>query len=61
MSTVKIGLAGAAGRMGMALVRQIAATPGAALAGGFDRPGIPPIGRDLGDLAGIGPAGVVLA
>ncbi|MGQ3075089.1 MAG: 4-hydroxy-tetrahydrodipicolinate reductase [Ferrovibrionaceae bacterium] len=61
MSTVKIGLAGAAGRMGMALVRQIAATPGAALAGGFDRPGIPPIGRDLGDLAGIGPAGVALA
>ncbi len=61
MTTVKIGLAGAAGRMGQALVRQIAATPGAALAGGFDRAGIPPIGRDLGDLAGIGPAGVILA
>lgn len=54
MAVSKIGVVGAAGRMGQALVRTIAATQGCALAGGVEAKGSPAVGRDLGEVAGIG-------
>ncbi|MBM3491537.1 MAG: 4-hydroxy-tetrahydrodipicolinate reductase [Alphaproteobacteria bacterium] len=57
---MKIGILGGGGRMGLALVRQIAATPGAALAGGCERAGHPALGQDLGVAAGLTPAGKLL-
>jgi 4-hydroxy-tetrahydrodipicolinate reductase len=55
---MKLAVVGAAGRMGQTLIRVIHATPGAILAGAIERPGSPHIGRDAGELAGIGPLGV---
>jgi 4-hydroxy-tetrahydrodipicolinate reductase len=55
---MKLAVVGAAGRMGQTLIRVIQATPGAILAGAIERPGSPHIGRDAGELAGIGPLGV---
>jgi 4-hydroxy-tetrahydrodipicolinate reductase len=61
MSTdIRIGILGAAGRMGRALVREITATEGCALAGACERPDAPDLGRDAGDLAGTGPLDVIL-
>lgn len=57
-SVLRIGVVGCAGRMGLMLVRAIAATPGIVVAGGTGRPGGPAVGRDLGELAGIDPLGV---
>jgi 4-hydroxy-tetrahydrodipicolinate reductase len=59
-TTVGIGIVGAAGRMGQMLVRQIAETPRARLAGASERPGDNRLGRDAGELAGLNPAGVRL-
>lgn len=53
MATVKMGVVGCAGRMGQALLRQIDATEGCAIAGGIERPGHDAIGSDLGTLAGL--------
>ncbi|HYC03293.1 MAG TPA: 4-hydroxy-tetrahydrodipicolinate reductase [Azospirillaceae bacterium] len=55
---VRIGVVGCAGRMGQMLVREIAATPGATLGGGTERPGAAGVGRDIGHLAGLDPLGV---
>lgn len=62
MATVRIGLVGAAGRMGQALVEAVTAEPRAVLAGGVDRPGHPLIGHPLtGQPLAAGPAsGVTL-
>lgn len=54
MTDLKIAVTGCAGRMGRALIRQIAATPGTALAGGVEAAGSPYLGEDLGTLAGLG-------
>lgn len=51
---MKIGVVGAAGRMGMTLVREVAAHAECSLAGATERPGSPALGRDAGELAGIG-------
>ncbi len=51
---------GAAGRMGRALVREIANAPGFALAGASERKGAPELGQDAGVLAGLKPLGVKL-
>ena len=51
---------GAAGRMGQALTRVLAATPGCAVAGGIEAKGSPAIGRDIGEIAGIEPLGVAV-
>lgn len=40
--------------MGRMLIQAVAATSGAALAGGIERPGSKAVGRDLGELAGLG-------
>lgn len=58
MADMKLVVTGAAGRMGLALVRAIAATPGAVLAGAIERPGSPALGGDAGLLAGLAEAGV---
>ena len=56
----RIGVVGAAGRMGRVLVRLAATTPGFSLAGGSDRPGAAEFGRDLGSLAGVEDQGLAL-
>jgi 4-hydroxy-tetrahydrodipicolinate reductase len=57
---MKLVVAGASGRMGQALIRAIAATPGVMLAGALERTGAETIGSDAGLLAGIGSNGVVI-
>jgi 4-hydroxy-tetrahydrodipicolinate reductase len=58
MAVTRILVAGAAGRMGRALIREALSTPGVALAGGFERPGHADIGADLGPLAGLDAMGL---
>jgi 4-hydroxy-tetrahydrodipicolinate reductase len=58
MSEMKIAVLGAAGRMGQSLARAVAATEGCVLAGGVEAKGSTAIGRDLGEVAGLGPLGI---
>ncbi len=60
MAKTSILVAGAAGRMGRAVVAEILKTPGATLAGGFERPGAPDIGKDIGVLAGLDALGLAV-
>lgn len=60
MTDLKIGIVGAAGRMGRALIRASHESQGCLVTGGCDTAGHADIGRDLGDLAGIEPLGVTL-
>lgn len=57
---MKIGIVGAAGRMGRMLIAAIVATDGASLAGGCEAAGHADLGKDLGALAGIDDQGMVL-
>ena len=54
MSDMRLIVAGAGGRMGRTLIAAIAAGKGLALAGAADAPGAAVIGRDAGELAGLG-------
>lgn len=45
---------GVAGRMGGTVVRVIQQTPGVKLVGALDRPGSPRVGKDAGELVGVG-------
>ena len=54
MSTLKLAIAGAAGRMGCTLTRIIHAMDGCEVAGGLEAKGSPAIGHDMGTLAGLG-------
>jgi 4-hydroxy-tetrahydrodipicolinate reductase len=58
MADMRLIVAGAGGRMGRTLIHAIAATDGATLAGAVDAPGSAVIGRDAGELAGLGKNGV---
>jgi 4-hydroxy-tetrahydrodipicolinate reductase len=60
MSEMRLVVVGAAGRMGQMLVKTIAATEGAVLSGALERPGSAALGRDAGELAGLGPLGVAV-
>jgi 4-hydroxy-tetrahydrodipicolinate reductase len=61
MSTATaIGVPGAAGRMGRMIVKVISETPSARLAAALERAESPSLGMDVGLLAGIGPAGVLV-
>jgi hypothetical protein len=51
---------GAAGRMGQALIRTIAEIDGVHLAGAIERPGSDVLGKDAGELSGLGPNGVII-
>ena len=55
--TLKVALHGAAGRMGRALVQMIHAASDLELAGAVDSKDSPALGRDAGELAGIGALG----
>src|SRR5262245_10182662 len=54
MADFRIGVVGCAGRMGQMLVREIAGTKGTSLSGGTEGPGNPMLGRDAGEVAGLG-------
>jgi 4-hydroxy-tetrahydrodipicolinate reductase len=58
MSDMQLIVAGAGGRMGRTLIAAIAATPGVALAGAVEAAGAEVIGRDSGELSGLGKNGV---
>ncbi len=58
MAELRIGISGCGGRMGRMLVAEVAATEGCRLAGGAEAPDSAAIGKDIGELAGIGPAGL---
>jgi len=58
MAEISIGITGVGGRMGRMLVAEIAAAQGCRLAGGSEAPGSALLGRDIGELAGIGPVGL---
>jgi 4-hydroxy-tetrahydrodipicolinate reductase len=60
MADLKIGVMGAAGRMGGAVIRQVCDTAGMAVVAACDAPGIAALGRDAGELAGIGKLGVAV-
>ncbi|PPQ29917.1 4-hydroxy-tetrahydrodipicolinate reductase [Rhodoblastus sphagnicola] len=58
---MRLVVVGAAGRMGQMLVKAIAANEGATLGAALERPGSPALGRDAGELAGVGALGVKIA
>jgi 4-hydroxy-tetrahydrodipicolinate reductase len=60
MADLNIVVAGASGRMGRTLVREIAQAPGLMLSGALEAEGHPDLGRDAGQLAGLAPNGVKL-
>src|SRR6267378_335266 len=55
---MKIAIAGTAGRMGQMLIRQIEHTDGCALAGAIEGASSNALGRDAGEVAGVGAKGV---
>ena len=57
-SDMRLVIAGAGGRMGRALIHAIAATKGVTLAGAVEASGSAVIGRDAGELAGLGANGI---
>src|SRR5882757_3705475 len=61
MAEMRLIVAGAGGRMGRTLIKAIAETKGLALAGAVDAPGSAVIGRDAGELAGLGKNGIAVA
>jgi 4-hydroxy-tetrahydrodipicolinate reductase len=61
MAEMKIGVVGAAGRMGGAVIRQATETKGCQIAAAVEAAGNPAIGRDAGEAAGIGPLGIAIA
>jgi 4-hydroxy-tetrahydrodipicolinate reductase len=61
MSDMRLIVAGAGGRMGRTLIKAIAETKGLALAGAVEGPGSAVIGRDSGELAGLGQNGIAVA
>src|SRR5580698_9293954 len=60
MSDLKIVIAGAAGRMGRTLVRELHETNGVTLAGALEAKGHPDLGKDASVLAGLAPANIAL-
>jgi 4-hydroxy-tetrahydrodipicolinate reductase len=51
-------VAGAAGRMGQTLLRMIHEAPGMRVHAAIEREGSPAVGKDAGEVAGLGPIGV---
>ena len=60
MSDMGLVVVGAAGRMGLTLIRTIHAMAGAKVAAAIERPGSPHLGSDIGELAGVGKIGVLV-
>lgn len=61
MADMRLIVAGAGGRMGRALVRAIAETDGAVLAGALEAPESELIGKDAGVLAGLPGSGIAVS
>jgi 4-hydroxy-tetrahydrodipicolinate reductase len=61
MADLKIGVVGAAGRMGAAVIRQAMQAKGCTVAAAVDAAGNPAIGRDAGEMAGIGRIDIAIA
>ncbi len=59
--TTRVAVAGAAGRMGRALIRACCETEGLAVAVAVDRAGHSLIGADAGEVAGVGSLGISVA
>ncbi|MEQ9465227.1 MAG: 4-hydroxy-tetrahydrodipicolinate reductase [Haliea sp.] len=59
--TVRVGITGAAGRMGRTLIEAINQAPGLALAAAVEQPGSSLVGADAGELAGLGKIGVAVS
>jgi 4-hydroxy-tetrahydrodipicolinate reductase len=59
MAELRIGISGSGGRMGRMLIAEVAATPGCRVAGGIEAAASPELGKDIGELAGIGALGLV--
>ena len=57
---LKIAVVGSTGRMGQMLVREVMSRQGCVLSGATDRKGSDYLGRDAGELAGVGPAHVMI-
>ena len=55
---INVAIAGAAGRMGRTLVDAITSADGLAVAAALEHPDSPQLGKDAGELAGIGALGV---
>jgi len=60
MTDYRIGVVGCAGRMGRMLARAVARADGCVLAGGTEQPGHEAVGKDVGVVAGLDPAGVAV-
>jgi 4-hydroxy-tetrahydrodipicolinate reductase len=61
MGMTRIGITGAAGRMGRALIEACHRGQGVQLVAALDRPGSPAIGTDAGELCGLGKLGVLIS
>ena len=55
---MRIGVIGAAGRMGQAIIRQVSETAGCQVSAACEAPGSPAIGRDAGACAGLDDLGI---
>ena len=60
MTDMGLVVVGAGGRMGQTLIRVIHEMEGVVLAGAVERQGSPALGRDAGELAGVGSLGVTI-
>ncbi len=58
MNDMRLVVVGAAGRMGRTLIRIVTETSGVSLSGAIEREGAAEIGRDAGEIAGLGRIGV---
>lgn len=61
MSDMALVVVGATGRMGQTLVRIVQETEGVRLSGAVEREGSPMLGRDAGEIAGVGRLGVAIS
>ncbi|ARQ56311.1 UNVERIFIED_ORG: 4-hydroxy-tetrahydrodipicolinate reductase [Rhizobium etli] len=59
-AAMKLVVVGAAGRMGQTLIRLIHSIEGLVLHAAVDRAGSPFVGKDAGEIAGLGPTGVII-
>lgn len=59
-AAMKLVVVGAAGRMGQTLIRLIHSIEGVTLHAAVERAGSPFVGKDAGEIAGLGPTGVII-
>lgn len=59
-AAMKLVVVGAAGRMGQTLIRLIHSIDGVTLHAAIERPGSPFIGKDAGEIAGLGATGIII-